>query len=98
MFLFGEIDKLSPKTALDVETSALIALRINQNNDIFDDIKNWVYLEPSRTIYNKEGNPDHTADVVLDDVLFVISLPLRDAYLAEHPELIPNKELEEVQV
>ena len=93
-FLFGKIDALLPKTAYDVEVAALTVLRINQNNDIFDGLKNWVYLAPSRTILDDEGKSRQT-DVALDDVLFVISLPLRDAYLLEHPELVPVEELEE---
>lgn len=94
-FLFEGIDKFAPKTAYDVEVSSLTVLRLNQNNDIFDSIKNWVYLAPARTIYDENGQNPHSEDVTLDDVLFVISLPLRDAYLLEHPELVPAKELEE---
>lgn len=93
-FLFKAIDIFSPKTAYDVEMSSLSALRMNQNNGIFDGLKNWVYFAPSRTITDDEGNTKQV-DVSLDDILFVISLPLRDAYLLEHPELVPAKQLEE---
>lgn len=93
-FLFNAMDMFTPKTAYDVEVSALSALRMNQNNDMFDDIKDWVYLAPSRTIEDENGNPKQV-DVDFDDVLFVISLPLRDAYLHEHPELVPDKDIEE---
>lgn len=94
-FLFEQIEKMSPKTAYDVEVAALTILRVNQNNDIFDGLKNWVYLAPSRVILDEDGK-EVTTDVALDDVLFVISLPLRDAYLHEHPELVPE-EIEEHQ-
>lgn len=29
-----------------------------------------------------------TTDVSMDDVLFILSLPLRDKYLLNHPEII----------
>lgn len=93
-FLFNAIDVLAPKTAYDVEVSALSALRMNQDNAIFDGIKNWVYFAPARTITDDEGNPKQV-EVDLDDVMFVISLPLRDAYLLEHPELVPIEDTEE---
>lgn len=86
-FFIGQIDRLAPKTALDVENSALAVLKINSNNDIFIPIKNWVYNAPAQTMYDSEGNPTGTKEVSLDDVLFVISLPLRDEYLRKHPEL-----------
>lgn len=86
-FFIDQIDRLAPKTALDVENSALAVLKINSNNDIFIPIKKWVYNAPAQTMFDSEGNPTGTKEVSLDDVLFVISLPLRDEYLRKHPEL-----------
>lgn len=82
-----EITKLSPKTALDVENFALAVLRASLNLDIFIPLKHWVYNEPTRIIERPNGEMV-TADVSMDDVLFVLSLPLRDKYLENHSEII----------
>ncbi len=86
-FFFSEIDKLAPKTALDVENFALSILRISLCNDIFIPLKSWVYNEPTRDIVNRDGKTVPT-EVSMDDVLFVLSLPLRDKYLEAHENII----------
>ena len=83
---FDEIEKFSPKTSLDVENVALSVLRLKQSDDIFNGIKSWVYNAPARSIVRKDGTQIMT-EVSLEDVLFVLSLPLRDMFLAEHPEI-----------
>lgn len=83
--LFEWLDKKNPKTALDVEKSALEILIENIDNDIFNSLKNWVYNSPSMKV-TVDGEAKELA-VSLQDVCFVISLPLRDAYLQKHPEL-----------
>lgn len=84
--LFGWLDAKTPKTALDVEKSALEVLIENVDNDIFNSLKNWVYNSPSMAVVI-DGETKELA-VSLQDVCFVISLPLRDAYLQEHSELV----------
>ena len=86
-YFFSEIDKLAPKTALDVENFSLSILRVSLANDIFIPLKSWVYNEPSRCIVNREGKTVST-EVSMDDVLFVLSLPLRDKYLDAHRDII----------
>lgn len=86
-FLFGKIDSTKPKTALDVEMAANMACSAYTDNEIFNGLKNFVYNAPSITIKNEQGE-DRTYDIALGDVCFVLSLPLRDLYLEEHPELI----------
>lgn len=86
-FFSEEISKLSPKTALDVENFALAVLRASLNLDIFIPLKSWVYNEPTRIIERPDGEKV-TTDVSMDDVLFILSLPLRDKYLLHHPEII----------
>lgn len=83
-FLLDEIAKLNPKTALDVENMALAVLRVNSDKDFFVRLKNWVYNAPTREIVKEDGSAINK-DITLDDVLFVISLPLRDRYLSTHP-------------
>lgn len=81
------IDTLSPKTALDVEHLALAVLRASVNLDMFIPLKRWVYNAPTREIIGKDGTTTHK-DVSMDDVLFILSLPLRDKYLALRPQVI----------
>lgn len=80
--LFAEIDKVSPKTALDVESAALSACISISNKDIFNDIKVFVYNYPAIAINNEDN-----IEVKLSDAIFVLSLPLRDMYLQEHQDI-----------
>ena len=86
-FFIGKMEKLQPKTALDVEDMALAVLQTHTNEDMFIPLKSWVYNAPSREIKNPNGST-RIQDVDLDDVIFVLSLPLRDKYLELHPEII----------
>lgn len=83
--LFGWLDEKKPKTALDVEKSALEVLIENVDNDVFNPLKGWVYNSPSMEVVVDGENKELA--VSLQDVCFVISLPLRDMYLAAHPEI-----------
>lgn len=86
-FFIAEIEKLAPKTALDVENLSLGVLRIHLNDDMFIPLKNWVYNAPSMDVKGDDGSIVKK-DISMDDVLFILSLPLRDLYLELHPELI----------
>lgn len=86
-FFIGKMEKLQPKTALDVEDMALAVLQTYTGEDIFIPLKSWVYNAPSRDLKNPDGST-RTQDVDLDDVIFVLSLPLRDKYLELHPDII----------
>lgn len=86
-FFIGKIENLQPKTALDVEDMALGVLQTHTNEDMFIPLKKWVYNAPSRELRDSNGST-RTQDVDLDDVIFVLSLPLRDKYLELHPEII----------
>lgn len=80
----AKIEKFQPKTPLDVENYALAVLQTSTVDDIFNPIKNWVYNAPIRSIKNPDGSTSEK-EVTLDDVIFVLSLPIRDAYLEKHP-------------
>lgn len=84
--LVEEMEKIAPKTALDVENLALAILRIHSDDDIFIPLKNWVYRAPEREI--KKSTGVEMKAVTMDDVYFVLSLPLRDMYLDRHPEIL----------
>jgi archaellum component FlaC len=86
-FFFAQINAVSPKTAYDVENVAHTVCLISIDNEIFNGIKNFIYNSPSYTIKDEEGK-ERKYDLSLPDVCFVLSLPLRDMYLAEHPEIL----------
>ena len=85
-FFISKIEQLQPKTALDVEDMALTVLQTHTSDDIFIPIKNWVYNAPTREIRDPDGSR-RMQDIDMDDVLFVMSIPLRDEYLKLHSEI-----------
>lgn len=85
-FLFGKINEEKPMTALDVENAANLACGSSTGEPIFSDIKGYVYNAPSIEITDHDGNK-RKYDITLGDVCFVLSIPLRDMYLKEHPEI-----------
>ena len=83
------ISRSNPKTALDVEAQAYEVLLADQNMDIFNKIKQWVYNSPT---WDLEINGNKEAySITMGDICFVLSIPLRDMFLAEHPE-VPTEE------
>lgn len=84
--LFSKIDDEKPRTALDVETSALMTCLSYCNEEEFDNIKNFVYNSPEYSIKDNKGN-DKKYILRLTDVCFILSIPLRDLYLSQHPEI-----------
>ena len=83
--LMAKIDSEEPKTPFDVELSALGSLYAHLNDDMFNDLKRWVYYSSPRKmiIDGKEQN----REITMCDVCFVVSIPLRDMYLEAHPEI-----------
>ena len=84
-FLIAGIEEKTPKTALDAEESALEVLFAHLDDDMFNGMKKWVYNSPSRKMMIDDKEQDYT--VTMNDVCFVLSLPLRDMYLELHPDL-----------
>jgi len=74
------ISKEDIKTALDVENKSFNLLLTSSNDAIFNDVKIWVYNNPTFENMN----------VTLNDVCFVIGLELRNEYLKRHPEIEQN--------
>ena len=86
-FFFSLIDAYKPKTALDVENAAHAVCMASTDNDIFNGLKNFVYNSPSYMVKDANGQ-ERPYDLSLSDVCFILSLPLRDMYLKEHPEIL----------
>lgn len=87
--LLAAIDRLKPLTALDVEADSVIALRQLSGTPRMNAVKDWIYNAPMEKITDVDGTvADY--EITLGDVLFVCSIPLRDKYLALHPEILPQ--------
>lgn len=85
-WLINEVAKFNPKTALDVETFSLAALRVASADERFNGLKDKVYHSPMLELSISDSEIKKV-EITLEDVLFVISLSLRDAYLESHPEI-----------
>ena len=79
-----KIRKMQPKTALDVENLAIAVMKAATIEDIFNPIKDWVYNAPIREVCNPDGSTSEI-EVTLEDIVFVLSLPVRDKYLEQYP-------------
>lgn len=76
--LFQIIDRYHPKTKLDVQNISMTALLYYTTTDAFNNIKDIIYDMPE--METDEGK----YEVTLNDICFVMSLPLRDMYITEH--------------
>lgn len=85
-WLISELSKFSPMTPLDVETYSTIALRVASSDQRFNDIKNKIYNSAAIELTTEQGLPKKY-EITLEDVIFVLSLYLRDEYLRLHPEI-----------
>ena len=84
--LLNRMAEQHPKTPLDVEYEAQDALFYFFKDDMFNELKRWVYYSPMRKMTIDGVEKDH--EVTMEEVLFVLSLPLRDLYLELHPEIV----------
>lgn len=83
MALFEKIDSRSPKAALDVEQYSFAVLVLSANEDFFIPLKNYVYNCPD---IETEGG--QMIEMSVDIVCSILSIPLRDMYLAAHPNFL----------
>lgn len=81
--LYSVIDRDKPKTAYDVENLCYFACASFVNDDMFNDIKTFLYNYP--TVPWSDGKQH---EVNMDDACSVLSLPLRDMYLEDHPGIL----------
>lgn len=84
---FKLIDELKPKTALDVEQFSYRVCFISTDDDIFNPLKNCIYNASAIKVKDRDGKD---ADYIIDlsNMCYVLSIPLRDMYLKEHPKLL----------
>jgi hypothetical protein len=91
-FFIDEMKKIQPKVALDVENCSLSILCENINNDFFNEIKNFVFHAPCPYKKNRDGKEIViTAPITINNVLYVMSIYLRDKFLDKYPECNTKK-------
>lgn len=86
--LLSAIESKNPRTALDVEQYANEVLVSRLNSEIFNELKQWVYNSPSIQV-DVSGRKVEYA-LTMNDICFILSIPLRDLYLDYHPEIEQN--------
>ena len=88
-FLIKELEDINPQTAYDVEEEALSYLLRNMGNEIFTDIKKFLYYSPD-TIQLKDTFSGEDKDVRLSmqSIIKLMSIYLRDLYLKKHPNIV----------
>ena len=84
--LMEEMERKGPQTPFDVELFARTALFDMLSDPAFNEIKRWVYDAPMRKQIIDGVEKEYV--VTIEDVVFVISIPLRDLFLKFHPELV----------
>nr|DAY97554.1 MAG TPA: holin family protein [Caudoviricetes sp.] len=87
--LIDKIKNKNPATPLDVELYAKEVCIELLSDPIFDNIKNIVYNAPAIKLKKQDGTEEDYGFTIAD-VCFVLSLPLRDEYLKEYPDLKSN--------
>lgn len=80
--LYAYINKSNPQTALDVELQAQAACVSMADSEAFNPIKVFVYNCP---IQKDDAGQDF--ELTLGGAMFILSLPLRDMYLKDHPQI-----------
>ena len=88
-FLIKELEDINPQTAYDVEEEALSYLLRNMGNEMFADIKKFLYYSPD-TIQLKHPSPGEDKDVRLSmqSIIKLMSIYLRDLYLKKHSNIV----------
>ena len=76
--LFGFIRAANPKTAYDIEQQSYMAIARCIPMDIFNVFKDYVYNAPLVNI-----GDNTTKEITLNDVCFILSIPLRDKYMIQ---------------
>lgn len=79
----SSIANRNPLTDLDVEEYALSVLIENTNKPLFNGLKTWVYNSPSIQIPTDKDGGTKEYTITMNDICFILSIPLRDMYIRE---------------
>ena len=91
-FLIGEVEKKSPMTPYDVESSSLDILLGNMAHPLFNEVKNYIYYQPEEVELTDSDGSKKKVRISLMSIIKLMSLELRDRYLKTHPEIQASTE------
>lgn len=91
-FLIQEIAGRNPMTPYDVEDVALDVLLGNLAHPLFNEIKNFIYYQPEEVELVGENDMRQKVRISLCAIIKLMSLELRDRFLAAHPEILASTE------
>lgn len=86
--LISLLERTEPKTPYDVENNASTVLLQNMGDDMFIDIKNFLYFSPDKIeVSNPVTNEMVEITLSIHAIIKVMSIYLRDKYFQKHPEM-----------
>ena len=80
----------NPQTPLDVEDKAYVVLAGKLSDPIFNGVKNYIYYQPEKITVKGDGDAEVTVSLSLTLLLRLMSIDLRDRYLAKYPSQQEN--------
>jgi hypothetical protein len=86
-FFISEIEKMKPLVALDVENYSLTVLNENTKSEMFNNIKDFVFNAPSNFLLKTPEGNEIEIPIKMENILWVMSIYLRDKYFETHPEI-----------
>lgn len=87
-FFIKELEVLDLKTPFDIEEKALDIVLKNTGNEMFNDIKNFIYYSPEEIKFSN----NEKAKISLQAIIKVMSIYIRDKYFEKYPEIQVNEE------
>lgn len=85
--LLEQLQAKNPQTCYDVEDCALEVLIANLSHPMMNDIKNYLYFNPSYIVSTDEEGKEVKSELSMSLLLHLMSIELRDRYIELHPEL-----------
>ena len=80
----------NPQTPLDVEDKVYVVLAGKLSDPIFNGVKNYIYYQPEKITLKGDGDAEVTVSLSLTLLLRLMSIDLRDRYLAKYPSQQEN--------
>ncbi len=80
----------NPQTPLDVEDKEYVVLAGKLSDPIFNGVKNYIYYQPEKITVKGDGDAEVTVSLSLTLLLRLMSIDLRDRYLAKYPSQQEN--------
>lgn len=86
--LISLVENTEPKTPYDVENNASSILIQNIGDDMFHDIKNFLYYSPDKiSVLDPTTDKKIEVSLSIHALIKIMSIYLRDKYFEKHPEI-----------